>query len=320
MSNPLVKMLIWIVLGLGIGFIVSLLFFSPAPQTIPSVNLTQNLSNNSAPTAAFSQTMVIAPNCDVCNSIDPVFSGLATYSSSTGITLEPVVKFDPTSSEGEALISRYSIAKLPVIILRPKGNISQTAFSDLIAAGFSKENDGAVVLREIKVPYYEISSSKPVGFVSAIAIRPHSCLDCMDPQDYFTSLEQDGINFYFSNKTVLDENDSIARSLIQEYNITKLPVLMLSSGASYYPSFEFLTQIGTVEGEWFILRNVTPPYVDLSNNHSIVGNVQEILIVNSSCTTCFNAQELADYISTSANLHIYNKSTYEANSSMHELI
>lgn len=324
MSNISSNLLLWLIGGLLLGLVISFLVspssfnFGSQNQSVlsnqnNSVSLNTSTSSNIT-VSGFSQILILAPNCDICNTVDSLQSGLASYSNSSGIVFETPLKIDSSSDSAKTLISKYSITKLPALVLLPKGQVPNAVISDLSSSGFENQPDGSLLFREIRVPYFDIPSSKSVGFVSGIAIRADSCQLCMDPNSFFATLEQSGIDFYFTNKTILNESDPIAQNLISTNNITKLPVLLLDSGASYYPSFNLLSSLGSIEGKWFVLRNVSPPYTDLTSNHSIKGLIHSIVLVNSSCSDCFNASALSDYISGAAHLYISNSTTLEVNS------
>jgi hypothetical protein len=119
----------------------------------------------------------------------------------------------------------------------------------------------------------------------------------------------------FSEKMVYEENDSRARDLIAKYNITKLPALfLLAEDAAAYPIYDSLKTVGDVADEWWILRTVVPPYVDLAANHTEVGIVRAVFLVNSSCSDCFDVKGLSDYIAGQSGIFIANTSVYEINS------
>jgi hypothetical protein len=130
-----------------------------------------------------------------------------------------------------------------------------------------------------------------------------------------SSLESYQIGMSFSNKTVYLENSTEAQALIARYNITKLPTLLLSaSDTELYPIYTQLKKLSDVRDNWLILRDILPPYVDLSANHTVRGLVHVVFLINSSCTACFNATGLSDYISQSSGLAVINRTTYEINS------
>jgi len=261
--------------------------------------------------------LIRAPNCDNCTNGDTLAAQSLTIFNETGqFTVTGMDTPDSSSVEAKALISKYNITRLPVLIIMGNTSAVPSLVSSWESSVGSVESDGAMVSRDLPPPYYDIQSGKIVGLLQGIGITPDGCKSCINVSMYFQSLSSQYIGMQFSNISYLDENSSQAQELITAYNITKLPTILLDPNAGMYPAFgQSIQPSGTVEGDgWFVLRDVVPPYVDLASNRSIRGYVDSIDLVNSSCMDCFNVSALSSYIEDSAGLFVMNTTTYEVNS------
>lgn len=307
--------LLWLVAGLALGAMAGLMLMQAQPVSVPHGNTTQQPSGFNASvkgtneTAAVDITTINPPDCPGCRSLDEVMPQLRNVLGTFNLTIGRTTNL--SASEGAALISKYGITKLPAMVLT--GNFSEDFASRWVGSGLgTRENDGALVLRDIYPPYYE--NGRAVGIVEGIAIDAQGCPDCTNASEYFRSLEDSsGDDMRFSSTTALQENDTAAQALIAKYNITKLPVLLLSDDARAYPPFnQTILPFGDISGGWFVLRNVTPPYLDLQDG-KVHGLVEAIFIVNSSCTQCFNVTDMSGSITQY--MVVANTTVYEADSS-----
>ncbi len=324
MDRSYLGILFWIFIGLAIGTVAYFVFLQPtytiqppppAPNITPPSDLNNTQPSVQPPSNIVNITVIPAPNCDRCKSADLFSAQIQANREQLAISIGSVTTLMSNSPEAEVLISKYSIKQLPTLIISGNANLSEEFLSSWKAEAGTVESDGNLVLRNIYPPYYDNENKTLVGLVNGVSIKATGCPECLDAAIYFDSLEDPTIDLAFSNKTVLEENDSAAAELILKYNITKLPVLLLSIDAVVYPIFpQYIAPLGTVEDGWFVLRNITPPYIDLQDNHSLRGLVETILLINGSCTQCFNASSLSEYISQESGLFVINTTTYDVNS------
>jgi len=313
--KPYFFALICLATGVVAGTLIYQIFFppsSPMPRIIlPAGN--QSGQPDSALTGdEINLTLIEAPGCAQCDSNlrEQIAGGLLNAGISTGNENSLAL----ASPEAQALIQKYGISYLPAMIL--SGPIAkETSFvSDWTQNMGSLENDGSLVSRPISPPFYDIGKKEMAGLVKAIMIRASGCPQCTDPSVFITTLEGPGIGMMFSEKKSLDENDADAQSLISKYNITKLPVLLLSTDASVYPAYDSLLALGSEQDGWYVLRTILPPYENLDANRSVVGLVNAVFIINKSCTGCFDIKSLSDYIADSSGMVIGNETSYDTGS------
>ncbi|VVC04318.1 Uncharacterised protein [Candidatus Bilamarchaeum dharawalense] len=320
--KPYITVLIWILLGAIIGLVIFMFLQPNTPQIQqPNISLPQNNSpppqnlTPETPTKMPVVLVVINAPCAECNFGDIGVEQTKTIiSNSTKIYLSSVQNISYPSEDANMIISEYNITELPSLVVIG----DSAADPDFVAlwnkSAGSVEPDGTLVSRYPYPPFYNITAAKPMGLIKGIAIQASNCSYCLDATEFMPGLEDPQIAMVFTSQTILNESDPEAQVLIQTYNITKLPVLLLSEDAAVYPIFAQISVLGTIENGWFVLREVKPPYVELPT-HEIHGVVNVIYLYNSSCKDCFDIHELGYYLSESAGLYIDNETNYDSNSS-----
>jgi hypothetical protein len=324
------NILLWLSAGLLLGLALSALFLLPlqprpeAPSQANQLPQNQTPQNNAPPSPPpqaekkeVNITMIEAPGCDLCNSEGFLLEQTKIVLLQSSALQAGVSRSIPYSSaEASALISKYNITELPAVIIEGPVRTDSEFVSAWQAQIGTLEGANALVTRFRFPPYYDIRNHTVVGLVEGIGIKASGCLECGDPALFMASLEGGSMAMVFSNQTLYEENDTEAQALLTRYNITKLPALLLSAdGASAYPAFSQIKTLGTVEPDgWFVLRDVVPPYIDLTANHTLRGLVHAVYLVNSSCADCFDVASLSLYISGSSGLVLLNETTYETNS------
>lgn len=307
--------LLWVVAGLALGGIAYYVLTQPGMQQAGAA-ATQppavpNATSEAAAGGVRIDVVIINPRaCPKCRDLGPFVERLREVAATINASVGTVGNL--SADQGAELISKYLITRLPTLILTPSGPLNRS-FVDAWESGMgSEESGGVLVLRDVYPPYYE--NGTVVGLVEGYAINASDCPQCPDTSGVFDYLAQDA-GMVFSNSTVLDENDSAAQALIARHAITKLPALVLSADATAYPPFvQYLLPEGDITGGWFVLRNNTPPYVDLLANHSVRGLVEEILIVNTSCADCYDAGAFSAYVIGNTGLTVVNTTSLEAGS------
>ena len=219
--------------------------------------------------------------CENCFDIDVHFNGIKS-SDTTDVTDETVMTFP--SSEAQELIDKYSIDKLPTMIIEgevSKPNVAPN-FDSLI-----KFDDETVIFNQQEPPYYDVSEKKIIGQVTLTLIEDSTCSECADLLGVLAQLRQQ--NVAIVNEVIIDYTSPQASSLIQKYNIDKIPSVVISAEIGVYDNVQQqLLSIGTFENDGvYVLRDATPPYLDLSTNE-VVGKVNVIYLDDDSCTSCYD--------------------------------
>jgi len=309
-------LLTWLAIGVVVGLLVYLLLpTSPQLPPPPSGNLTPPIPN---PPAApkitnISVTFIDDPDCPNCNSSSALLSSLSSALKGYNLTLQAVTTVNRSSAEAQALISKYSINKTPTFMITSKETIPSSFVSVWSQVGTS-ESDGTLVLRTVFPPYFDLAKGKVVGNVNLIEIPASKCPECFNVSEFVKYLSG-SVGMVFSSSTNLAENSSEAAALISKYNITRLPVFIMSEDASAYT---YITQtwskFGTVETDGsLVYRSTLPPYYDLGSNRT-VGLVSIVELVDQNCTSCYNVSIHHDTLKQSLGMYFSNRTTYDINS------
>lgn len=103
-------------------------------------------------------------------------------------------------------------------------------------------------------------------------------------------------------------------ALISQYNITKVPTILLSKEAGRSPGMlQAWNGSGTVEPDGvLVLREAYPPYFDLSNG-TLAGNVTVITLAYEPCELCYDANRVRLLLETQYGVSVFNSENYSFN-------
>lgn len=179
------------------------------------------------------------------------------------------------------LISKYSIKKLPAII------VMGSDLDKLSLQGYAKSGD-ALILEANNAPYQDALTGKIVGLVTSTVISEPSCKECPDLSVVVGNLERAGVAV--PEKKLLQHDE--AKDLLAKYNVTKLPTLILSEEFSNYELSNNWKLLGHVTKDGnYILDLQAPPYYD-TGKKEVIGLVSVTMISDLSCTKCYNATQV----------------------------
>lgn len=329
MDATLKNLAMWIVAGLAIGLVGGVIYTAlmqphavqpqqyPANQSVnPSPQPATPSPTPNTPSAQQNIAMILinADACPDCNSTATLAVQVQQFlNMSLNISVNAPRVLSSSSADGQGLIAKYNITKLPVLIIT--GNLSDQSFLTQWSPSIGTvESDGVLVSRSIYPPYYDLPSGTVVGKVTGIAILPSNCEKCVNGSQYLASLEGGSFAVFFSNKTILNENDAQAQSLIAKFNVTELPTVILDSGITAYPFYaQQILPVGTYQDGWYVLREVHPPYLELPSN-SVRGLVDVAYLKNSSCANCTNITQIGDSLAQMIGISINSTTEYEIGS------
>lgn len=227
-----------------------------------------------APTATsaadVTPVLLVADNCTECFPLDVVakrvLPGFRTVQLST--------------QEGSGLAAKYSISKLPALIV---SNFTPIANQALLQQ-FASRGD-AFVLESPSPPFFEVSTGRIKGKISAVAITPLNCSECTNATDALDQLKSNA----FIDARIIAEGNPTAQALIAKYNLPFLPAFIFSPDLLEYPQFkDAWTTLGSVEADGqLVMRQPVPPYKNLSTN-ATDGLVSAVYLTDDSCATCYN--------------------------------
>lgn len=205
------------------------------------------------------------PECASCNDL----SSLISQIKNAGITISEEKTIASSTDEGKELIKNYNIEFVPAIILSKDAAAYEVMQKAWFQIG-SKENDGSYVLRLVYPPFINLTTGKLRGLVDIVYLTDKSCAECYDvnmhkeiltnPQSFAIKLDK---------QEMIDVSDEKGKELIDKYNITQVPTIILSDEIIVYPSIQALKQFYSVEKDGsyvFRTASVTGTYKDLAAN------------------------------------------------------
>lgn len=230
--------------------------------------------------ADISLVSIVAENCSDCFGISQLVSGLK--SAPVSIVSEKSIDF--SSAEAKQLIQKYSITKVPALIITGETE-KQNVKSSLSKVGDSA--NGAIVFSNPPPVYVNVSTGTEVGKVSATIISADSCAQCSNVSLILPSLKASGV--VLSSEKTYDYATSQGKVLLEEYNITKVPAIIFSKDLAAYPTIaQAWGRLGTIGKDGsYVMSTPIPPYVDISSG-KVAGLVSATYLADKSCTECYN--------------------------------
>jgi len=197
--------------------------------------------------------VVVAPEkekCEKCFDAQKVID-IIKVSHNTKISIKKTL--NPKSSDYLNIIKKYDIKNLPALLV--SGDIDDERILGAWKSFDGKKVDGRIVIQNL-IPFYDIEEKRTKGLVDVILLKDSKCVDCFDEGGYLNMLERRGM--VVKNSRTYDVSSKEGSSLVSKYSITKIPTMILSSGASDYADFiKSWKDVGTKENDgWFVLREV----------------------------------------------------------------
>ncbi len=191
------------------------------------------------------------------------------------------IVFEKTLDKSQAteLINKYSIEILPTLILSEEfGDYKSEIVNEWKSVG-TVESDNSYITRNAGVPYLNLTSDRIEGFVSMKIIVDESCDTCYDPNDFHKPVLKN-MGVMFAQEKIIDLSDTEGKTLIDVYNIEKIPTIILEGDVNKYPALVNAWQgVGTIESDGaYVFRLVEvakQPYRDLITNKIIDPTIQD---------------------------------------------
>lgn len=203
-------------------------------------------------------------NCKECFKIEPLLTNLQK----ANIKLTSTRAIDRTDEEAKTLISKYSIQKIPALILRGEVQKDSQLKNALLQSG--DINGDTFVLRQIGGPNVLTATGEIKGKTELTLIGDTSCSKCYDVSQHQVILSRFGLSP--ETKTV-DYKSLEGKAIINKYKITLIPTFVLTGEVSEYPGLvKIWSQVGTIkDGAYIFSQGVTSMgvYKDLKSGKII---------------------------------------------------
>lgn len=216
-----------------------------------------------------------------CPDCFPIHATLAAVKA-TNVNVTDEKELDYGTAEAKELAKRYGIETIPTIIIT--GETNKTPQS-----GFVEQNN-ALVFQQPSPPFIDLRQNKVLGRVKLTIINATSCAKCTDLAATAAQIKAAGVSIY--QQSIVEHDSEEGKALIEKYNITKLPAMLLSEDAAYYAVIaNAWATVGTVESDGtHIMKQINPPYYDTATGKT-KGLATIILLNDSSCTECYDVSQ-----------------------------
>lgn len=199
-----------------------------------------------------SLTVLDEQTCAICFNM----TALVEQLEQTGIKIVRKTLVKPSSAEGKALVDKYSVEKLPSIILS-KDALQYDFISQVWPSVGSEEPDGNLVLRMVYPPFVNVSNGNVEGQVELTVIEDATCAECYNTS-ILTELFKNGLNMNIKDTKRIDVTSTRGKLLLKKYNITAVPTVVASKDTQHYAIiYEVWNQLGTIEKDGsLVLRQI----------------------------------------------------------------
>lgn len=190
-------------------------------------------------------TEIYDPGCKDC----ATFSSLEEQLKEVGIKIEKYEKISATKE----LIDEKNLTILPTLYIS-KGIEEYWWFFSQIENSLSLNEDD-YKFKEKVYPYKEISSGNVKGKVKITYFTDKSCENCFNVTLLKGSFQSLGV--YIADERYADASTGEGKSLLDKYNITAIPTVILSKEISDYDNIKnVLETVGTYENGEFVFRRL----------------------------------------------------------------
>ena len=189
-------------------------------------------------------TLVEKEDCSKCRNLDE----FKKYITTQNVEVEEENKFASDSEEGKAIIKKFKISSLPVLIFEDEEKITNR-FQTSIKVPSQKSGKNILIWEKVAAPYFDLEENRIVGLVDVVFLVDKSCPNCANTmQIYGPVFKTFGIAV--NSERSIDVSSEEGKSLVSKYNVTNVPAAILSTEAKYYKELIAIwDQVGTVESE-----------------------------------------------------------------------
>ncbi len=218
----------------------------------------------------------IESSCSDCFDIDIIAE---TLKGSSDLNIAKEKTLAGSSQDAIKIINKYDIKKLPTILLT--GEIEKASIQNF------KQVDDVLMFEGILPPYEDTATKKVIGKVSSIVIDDANCEVCADLGLMLQSLGQSGV--FIDKEEEFDFSEAVAKKLITDFGIEKLPALLLSDDIDAYPGIaQSLQQTASKVGDYYIIESQAP-YVEAESG-KLRGSAKLTFLDDSSCAECYDVE------------------------------
>ncbi len=193
-------------------------------------------------------TFLTTPDCPECFDLNP----LREYLTQNGVDGSQIHEVAYDSKAGAVLIKKHEIARVPTAII--PGSLTDLEFMAGLVENLGSVKNGAFVITEVQPPYRDLSSNQVVGRFDVIVVGDASCTECYSPDLHDQVFER--LAMKPQNKSVIDVSSEEGKAMIEAYEITAVPTILLRGDLESYGTLqEIWSSVGTIEDDGtYVLR------------------------------------------------------------------
>lgn len=272
----------WSKLFLGVALFSALYGVLVSTQTLARLDRAIAEAKEAARPASIQLIQIIAPDCRDCFNLDEAVAALKKQNVS--VSDERILLLD--SPESRALIEKLGIQRVPTYVFT--GEVNKKGLESFVRTN-GEVKDETFVFTKVLPPFVDAVTGKEQGKVHVTYLTDAACPQCIDPSLTVEAYKQAGVYIAEERKVVWDSAEG--QKIIGQYAIEKAPTFLLSSDVAFYESVRSAWQgIGSVEQDGtYVARQIPLPYRDVSKRH-IVGLVDVVYLVDTSCSECYKPQ------------------------------
>jgi len=216
--------------------------------------------------------LVTPADCPQCFNI----TGDVAEMRNLGIPLEDPVVLVQGTRAGDSLIKKYGLTRLPALVI-DKDLSGYAVVADAWTRVGTIADDGSYLLEGVPPPFYDLEKKEVRGIISPTYLVDASCSECYDVSVHAQILARLGMTL--GSATTVDVSSPEGKALVERYNITAVPTVILSGEAGLYPAFESVwPSVGrSSEDGTHVFTNVAAlglPYKDLTTGKLVVPEQQ----------------------------------------------
>ncbi len=218
-------------------------------------------------------TYIKDSSCKECIDLEPFFAQFGQ----AGIRIKDTKTIEFSSEEGKSLAARYNIQTVPLLIFSEGLSEYPSIMQGWDQIG-TEESDGMFIMRKVIPPYKDLKTDSIKGIVDVIYLTDKSCEKCYDVNIHKNILASVGIKP--SKEEILDVSSEKGKSIVGKYKITKVPTIVMSSGAGEYQGIASAwKEVGDIASDGsYVFRGLDlmgVPYKDLSANQFVEPKASE---------------------------------------------
>ncbi len=189
-------------------------------------------------------------SCGQCTDLSAVPKALEDH----GVLLVTKKPVEYSSQEGQQFIQKFGVKEIPALLISNDIEYYPEVLQQLTEAG-ATEKEGFYAVHAVAPPYRDLAKNKVVGLVDVVYLADESCTDCYDVTINRRILQNFGI--VMKTQQTVDVNSPQGQRLKADYQVTKVPIILLSPDAEAYPNLvQAWKSVGSVEQDgWYVMRS-----------------------------------------------------------------